>query len=110
MKSVRITLTIFAMMLVTGQAQARETLVCAIKETANPRNYSSVVVDLTQPLEEVYVDQNGINVGEDHFSFTLEVTRPSEQKLELNVIFQENLHVQDEIGNALLEIVVSQNV
>jgi hypothetical protein len=38
-------------------------LICELNEVSNATNKSSVTVDLTQPLEDYYIDENGVEVG-----------------------------------------------
>lgn len=75
-----------------------DSLVCSLKETANPKNLSSVEVDLSQLQEDFYIDDNGIDVGPEHYNFNMQVARDG-QKLEIGVIFYENNRVQDEVAN-----------
>lgn len=86
-----------ALFLLTTSAQA-ESLVCALKETKNPANYSSVKVNL-EKLEDYYYDQKGIDIGrKDNYSYGMSVTRTG-SKLEVDVTFTENKHVQDEVSS-----------
>jgi hypothetical protein len=100
MKAVALTLALSAILTTTAQANQ---LVCELKENANKTNSSRVIVDLNAPLEDVYSDDNGVSVDYDHYSFTMEVSR-KKNLVELNVVFSENNHVQDEVSSAFWTI------
>lgn len=91
-------IAIVALFLFATSAHA-ESLVCALKETKNPSNYSSVKVDLDK-IEDYYYDQKGIDIGrKDNYSYGMSVTREG-NKLEVSATFTENKHVQDEVSSS----------
>lgn len=101
---------LFALILgVSAQAHAKETIVCAMKDAKNPRNFSSVTVDLTKPLEEYYIDDKGVDIGDENYSFNLQVSR-KRNTVEIGAVFQENKHVQDEVGSQSWTVNLSKAV
>lgn len=85
-------------------------VVCALKESADPKNYSSVKIDLGKALEEAYNDDKGVSVERDHFSFTVYDPALEGKQLTLNVIFTENNHVEDEVANMTWEVDLAKAV
>lgn len=96
---------ILASVLLTASFAQADTLVCAIKENANPKNYSSVTVDLENIEEGGYNDDKGIAIGENAYSFGLIVEKGEDKHdYSINAVFYENLHVQDEVASMSWDI------
>jgi len=74
------------------------TLVCTLVESGKATNYSSVTADLSKPIEEVYIDHKGVDIGENNYSFSL-LLDLNETMLEITALFTENNNVQDEVAS-----------
>ncbi len=96
MKSLLFALTLFV---AAVQAHAGENLVCVTQEANNPANFFAYKVDLENMKDDNYMGStdDSLNMGYDDFSYVIDVYRKSTQ-LEIIVTFQENNHVQDEVG------------
>lgn len=99
-------LILASMVLSSAFAQA-DTLVCAIKDAKNPKNYSSIKVDLAKIEESGYNDDKGILVGDNDFSFGLIVLK-EKGEVSVNAVFYENRHVQDEVASYTWDVKLSE--
>ena len=96
-----------ALLLVLASAANASTLTCTLSETAQPTNSQSISIDLKQPLREFYAHDQSLDVGRDSFSF-IATAALEENILNLDVIFTEDAHVQDEVANMAWDIDLSQ--
>lgn len=72
-------------------------LICTLSEYGNPKNASTVNVDLARPFEEIYLDQAGVNLGDENYSFDFQLDRNGTH-LSISAIFSENNHVEDQVA------------
>jgi hypothetical protein len=76
-----------------------DTLTCTLQDSRNRSNISEVTVDLRKALPD-YIQDNGLDIGEENYSYTIEFSG-DKSALDLNVVFTENNNVQDEVSSGL---------
>ncbi len=83
-------------------AFAAENIVCALKDYKKPQRYISVKLPIQKPFSEDSArPEDGLDIGRDNYIFDL-VASWNEQNpklLNIDVIFYENNHVQDEVAS-----------
>jgi hypothetical protein len=72
-------------------------LTCTI-QNVKTKQKASVKLNLNKIAEYSGEYSKGIDSGKDNYSFGLEVTK-SGKDYDLNIVFQENNHVEDEVGS-----------
>lgn len=103
----KITYVFSLIILLTTSSASAAKMVCVLKESASPQNYSAVKVDLSQSSEDYYNDDNGINIGNESYSFGLQVESKG-KIVTVNAVFMENNHVQDEVSSGAWNFDISK--
>ncbi len=79
--------------------QAQDKIICTLSESANPLNVAIGEADLNNLSEEGLYSIDGIDVGDDNYSFDMSITKEANGAILVDVIFYENIHVQDEVAS-----------
>jgi hypothetical protein len=85
-------------------AQAQDTIVCSLTDSNNRSNLTTVIADLNHLEDEGLYSSDGIDIGDDNYSFDLSITNEGRGSILVDVIFYENNNVQDEVASSSWEI------
>lgn len=76
-----------------------ETITCSLKDAGNSTNAISITADLNNLQNDGLYSSDGIDMGDDNYSFDLSITKELNGYIVVNAIFYENKHVQDEVAS-----------
>lgn len=90
----------------TGIASAKsvDIISCTLSETNNSTNAKYVRADLNNLSKDGLYTSDGIDIGDENYSFDLSITKEANKPILIDVIFYENIHVQDEVGSYSWEL------
>lgn len=82
----------------------KDAISCTLKGTDGSQNATSVTADLNNLQNDGLYSSDGIDVGDDNYSFDLSITKELNGSILVDVIFYENKHVLDEVASYSWEL------
>jgi hypothetical protein len=76
-----------------------DTITCSLKDASNSTNAISITADLNNLQDDGLYSSDGIDIGDDNYSFDLSITKELNGSVVVDAIFYENKHVQDEVAS-----------
>ena len=93
------TFVLFFFLSAAAYANALDTITCTLKDADNTTNTTFITADLNNLQNDGLYSSDGIDIGDDNYSFDLSITKELNGAIVVNAIFYENKHVQDEVAS-----------
>lgn len=94
---VRNALSILVLASISSTAFAADSITCTLKSIENSKQKTNVELALSSAGAGGVESEGSVDVGDSNYSFSMDI-EASGSKYDLNVVFYENNHVQDEVG------------